>query len=152
MNSAYGRAGNINFVEFLQEPAAVAGREFYSGEEQRGNCEIGLANFHVRGFWIVARYRAASAQLLAKDDQLREQRDVTGTRFGAAVDGKAFRPREGAIDEWGVQLKSEAAVEAVAGHELCDGTVEVLAGGVLNFASIELECAEVRELFRDRAI
>src|ERR1700730_7288228 len=75
---------------------------------------------------------------VTESNRLKYERHVSESRLSAAIDGESFRAFELTIDEWCVQLQSEAIVEGIAGNELRDRTVLVLPGWIRRFASIDL--------------
>src|SRR5712691_2136049 len=56
------------------------------------------------------------------------------------------------LDQRRVELERETVIDGVAGDQLCDGAVLVLAGRIRNFVSVHQHGSKVSELLRDCAV
>src|SRR2546423_14287792 len=105
------------------------------------------------GRFGIAEIQVSAAALFdVKRDILREQRHIAGAAFRSTIDGEAVWPFERAISEGRIDLEREMRGHGIAGDELCDGTIEILAGGIGEFAAVELDGAEVSELLGDSEV
>src|SRR5438270_7129234 len=128
VDAAEGGAGDLGFIEFLFDSSIIAGGEFHASEHTPTEGEMLL--------------------LVAEGLEMADQGEIAETRFGAVIDGETLRPLEGTRDERHVQLQAEPFIQIVAGEDLGDGAVQVLAGWIAHFLAVHLDSAKVSELLR----
>src|SRR5438445_6743302 len=87
-----------------------------------------------------------------KCDGFKQKRDVAKTGDRTTVNRKTLRPFELAINQRDVQLQSKSRVNLISSHELRNRAVLILAGGICDFASVDLDGPEASELLADGCV
>jgi len=146
-----GRAGNLDFVKFFLEPAAVTGWKFDSGQQNRRRREVRLM-LDRNGIFALEFKASPRRRRVMKKHRFQQKGHISQTGNCAAINLKTFRPFEFAINQRDIELKSEAAVDLVTGHNLRDRTVFILSGRICDFVSIHLNGRKTGELLADRRV
>ena len=129
VNAAHRCAFHFHFVELFFNPVAVTGGKFQSGEQNGRESEIGF---------VLNRHRILSRNVeffprpgrVTKRHHFQQEGNVAETALGSAIDRKAFRPFEFAIDQGNVELKRETVIDRIASDELRDRAILVLTGRI----------------------
>ena len=128
VDAALGRAGHFAFIQLLREATGTSGGKFQTAEQ------VGI--------------QLKILRVLAPELKPSEQGNIANSRFRPLVGRKAFGALKGAMDELNIELNGDPVIEAIAHERLGDGTVQVLTRRIGDLAAIDLQSAEVSELFR----